>query len=81
MLDDLFSATVTVDAADADRAAMRARAYRVKRQKNGRARVTAWFASEVAAAAWEAEYGEQGEAPMPDAYEPDMSAGPESKII
>lgn len=59
MLDDLFTATVTVDAADADRAAMRARAYRVKRQKNGRARVTAWFTSEVAAAAWETEFAER----------------------
>jgi hypothetical protein len=58
MFDDLFSATVTVDAADADRASMRARAYRVKRQKNGKARVTAWFTTEAAATAWEAEFAD-----------------------
>lgn len=70
MLDDLFSATVTVEAADADHAAMRARAYCVKRQKTGRAKVTGWFTTEVAATAWEAEFGKMV-APL-SPVEPDM---------
>lgn len=55
----IFSATITVDAADADTAAMPARVYCVKLQKNGKTRMTAWFASEAVAAAWEAEFGER----------------------
>lgn len=59
MLDDLFHATVTVDTPHADRAATRARAYRVKHHKNGKAKVTGWFSTEAAAKAWEDEFGEK----------------------
>lgn len=59
MFDDLFRATVTVDPAQADRAAMRARVYRVKHLKNGKSKVTGWFTTEAAASAWEAEFGEK----------------------
>lgn len=61
MFDDLYRSTVTVDAAHADRAATRARVYRVKHHKSGKSKVTGWFTTEAAAKVWEAEFAEKAE--------------------